>query len=148
MSVGSEARPVFKLNEDWLATVIGLILALIIGLGLLGAGQQSVAVNAAPGKNAARPANAVGGWAVSATIGDKKVTIADAPKQLERGKTYVITCKDGALTAVLAADTLPEGITPAPADRAQIAIANTCDAEVRLTYSVGAVVPYPLFRLF
>lgn len=147
MTARSERLPTFKLNEDWLATIAGLVIALIIGLGLLGPGSQTVTLSAEGGKNAARPALAIGGWSASATIGGIRATLADAPRQLEQGKTYVITCKDGALSAAVA-ETLPDGLNPVPADRAQLALANTCAEPVSLTFTSRPIVPYPLFRIF
>jgi hypothetical protein len=137
----------FKLSEDWLATITGLIVALVLGLGLLGPGAQSVAVTAKAGANASRGINPLGGWNVTATVGGKRANVTGAPNRLEVGKTYVFTCKDGVLSGALA-EAAPEGGHIPPANQAEIYLVNTCAADATLTYSINAIVPYPLFRLF
>lgn len=139
----------FTLSEDWLATIIGLALALVIGLGALGPGQQTVTLNAEANAITAQSTLAISGWNVAATLAGKAISLASAPKSLQTGATYVITCENDALTAVQAADqALPEGVSAAAINRAQIAVVNKCAEAVRVTYTSGASVPYPLFRIF
>lgn len=61
----SSPRAGFKLNEDWLATLIGLAIVAIVGFGVLGPGAQSVALKADPGTTIAKEARALGGWSAS-----------------------------------------------------------------------------------
>jgi hypothetical protein len=147
MTVQTAPPSSFKLSEDWLATITGLIIALVIGLGLFGPGAQSVALTAKAGTNASRGINPLGGWSVTATVDGKRVSVTGAPNRLEAGKTYVFTCKDGAILGALA-ETLPEGSAIPPANQAGIFLVNSCSADATLTYTMNAVVPYPLFRLF
>ena len=42
--------PKFTLPEDWLATLIGLVIVLVIGLGLIGPGPVSATLSVAPGE--------------------------------------------------------------------------------------------------
>jgi Tfp pilus assembly protein PilV len=140
-------RAGFKLTEDWLATIVGLVLVLIIGLGLLGPGGQSVALTAAPGANQAATIRPLSGWKVSATLNKAKIDVKDAPTSLEKGKTYVVTCQAGALS-VQVADTLPQNVKAAPADKAQLVVVNSCDGDVALTYTMNPVIPWPIFKIF
>ncbi|MBX3062620.1 MAG: hypothetical protein U0528_11540 [Anaerolineae bacterium] len=139
----------FTLSEDWLATIIGLVIALIIGLGVLGPGQQTVTLDAAANTTASKSTLAISGWSVSATLAGKTSSISAAPKVLQAGATYVITCENATLSAAQATDqALPEGVSAAASNRAQIAVVNKCPDAVRVTYTSGAAVPYPLFRIF
>jgi Tfp pilus assembly protein PilV len=147
----SNAQPApgarFKLTEDWLATIVGLVIVLIIGLGLLGPGGQTVTVTAATGTTKAATIRPLSGWKVSATLNKAKVDAKDALTSLEKGKTYVATCQAGALS-VQVADTLPQDIKAAPADKAQLVVVNHCDADVALTYTMSPVIPWPIFKIF
>ena len=66
----------FKLTEDWLATLIGLAIVLIIALGLLGPGAQTVTVEVAPGETVSQEVPALTGWQVPASTGAERLTIA------------------------------------------------------------------------
>lgn len=139
----------FTLSEDWLATIIGLIIALVIGLGVLGPGQQTVTLNAEANTTAAKSTLAISGWTVTATLAGKTASVNAAPKVLQAGATYVISCENDTLTAVRVEDqTLPEGVNVAASNLAQLAVVNKCPDAVRVTYTSGAAVPYPLFRIF
>ncbi len=141
------AKTPFKLTEDWLATIVGLVLVAIIGFGLLGPGGQSVAVSAAPSASQAATIRPLSGWTVSATLNKVKTKVEGAPTSLESGKTYVVTCQAGALSAQVA-DALPANVKAAPADKAQLVVVNGCDADVTLTYTMSAVIPWPIFKIF
>lgn len=140
-------RAGFKLNEDWLATLIGLALVVILGFGLLGPGAQNVALKADPGATAAKEARALGGWAVSVKLDGAKVEGVEAPKTLADGQTYVFTCADGAVTLAESA-TPPDGVNAPAAGKAQLVLVNNCDAPLDLAYSIGALVRWPLFNIF
>ena len=140
-------RARFKLTEDWLATIVGLVLVFVIGAGLLGPGAQNVSLGAAPGVTQAATARPLSGWKVSATLNNAKIAVTDAPTSLESGKTYVVTCEGDALSAQVA-DTLPNAVKAAPADRAQLVVVNHCDSDVALTYTISAVIPWPIFKIF
>jgi hypothetical protein len=129
----------FKLTEDWLATIVGLALVLIIGLGLLGPGGQTVALVAAPGATQAATLRPSSGWKVSATLNNAKIDVKDAPTSLEGGKSYVMTCQDGALSLKV------EG---APPNQVQLFVINHCDSDVTLTYTMNPVIPWPIFKIF
>jgi hypothetical protein len=140
----TQPQPVrrFSLSEDWLATIIGLIIVAIVGLGLLGPGPQSVILNAKPGKSVEKTARPPDGWKVSATIGGEKATIADAPKQLLDGQQYPFTCNDGTIS-VQAGDlttSLPSG--------AHLMLTNNCNADAVITYTTSAAIRWPLFGIF
>lgn len=134
----------FKLTEDWLATLIGLALALVIGLGVLGPGGQNVGLKAAPGTTAQKAARPLSGWSISATLGGSKATVMDAPKALESGKTYIIACQNDQL-ALRPTDSTA---STAPSDRALIVLVNDCTTDAAITYRTSALIPWPLFRLF
>lgn len=146
-TVQNVPRAGFTLNEDWLATLVGLALVVIIGFGLLGPGAQSVALKADPGATAAKEARALGGWGVSVKLDGAKVEGVDAPKTLAAGSTYVFTCANGAVTVAESA-TPPEGVNAPAAGKAQLVVVNTCDAPLELSYSIGALVRWPLFNIF
>lgn len=136
-----------RLSEDWLATIIGLIVVLVIGVGALGPGGQEVKVASDAGATAAKPALATSGWAASATLGGEKTKVEGASSLLSAGETTVITCQDGVLTAEAAA-ALPEGVEAAPSGKAQVVVVNQCDAAVEVTYKTPAAIPWPIFKLF
>lgn len=146
-NVQSAPRAGFKLNEDWLATLIGLALVAIVGFGLLGPGAQSVALKADPGATAAKEARALGGWSVSIKLDGAKVDGVDAPKALTAGRNYVFTCANG-VVSVTESETPPDGVSAPGAGRAQLVAVNNCDAPLDLGYSTGALVRWPLFNIF
>lgn len=132
----------FSLSEDWLATIIGLIIVAIVGLGLLGPGPQSVTLTAKPGETIEKTAKPRDGWKTSATIGGEKVTVADAPKQLFDGQPYPFTCADGTISAE-AGD-----LTASFPSGAHLSLTNNCDADASITYTTSAAVRWPLFGIF
>lgn len=146
-SVQNAPRAALKLNEDWLATLIGLALVVIVGFGLLGPGAQNVALKADPGATAAKEARALGGWSVSVKLNGAKVDGVEAPKTLVDGHSYVFTCANGAVSVAESA-TPPEGVNAPAAGKAQLVVVNNCDAPLDLGYSIGGLVRWPLFNIF
>ncbi len=126
------------LSEDWQATLIGLALVAVIGLGLAGPGPQTVTLTAAPGAVAAGSAPAAGGWKTSATLDGQQVTVTGATAALAAGSQYQYVCRDGAVTVDVAAG----------AGAPQLTLANDCAAEVTLTLARGSAIPWPLFGVF
>lgn len=135
----------FRLSEDWLATIIGLVIVGVVGLGLLGPGAQKHELKAAAGEDANAYALPLAGWKISATVDGEKVTIADAPTTLEPESVTAFTCEDGELrldpelAATISAR--PEG------GKATLLLVNQCDAPVAITYSTSALIRWPLFGL-
>ena len=62
----------FRLSEDWLATIIGLVIVGVVGLGLLGPGAQKHELKAAAGEDANAYALPLAGWKISATVDGEK----------------------------------------------------------------------------
>jgi hypothetical protein len=140
------AAPLAWLTEDWLATSLGIIIVLVLGLGVLGSGPQDVALSAGAGSDAHTGALAQDGWRVSATLGDEAVEVMEAPGAFEEGEVYVFVCQEGRLhyrPAIEAAD------YPDPdEDKALLVMDNRCDDEVSLTFSTEPAVRWPIFDIF
>lgn len=130
-----------KLNEDWLATIIGLLIIAVIGLGLLGPGPQSVTVTTEAGAANSSPARAISGWSASATLAGERLTLENAPTTLENGRIYVFTCREGAIT-VEVTDAPPESLADG---RALLTLVDECDGAVTLTYRTTAAIVWPVF---
>lgn len=137
----------FNLSEDWLATIVGLLIVLIIGSGLIGPGPQSVKLSADAGSTKSVEARAVDGWIVSATLAGESAPLAGKLTDLKDGKIYVYTCRDGQITGQ--ADAAPPDGTAAPADdRALLVLVNECDDKAALAYKTENAIPWPVFELF
>lgn len=143
----------FSLSEDWLATIIGLLIVGIVGLGLLGPGAQKHELKAAAGEDApvvyALP---ISGWTTAFRVGDEKVTVEGAPASLEPesvsgpARVVAFVCSDGELR--LDPD-LAATISARPADnKATLMLLNHCDVPVTVTYSTSPLIRWPLFNLF
>jgi hypothetical protein len=147
MATGETRR--FSLSEDWLATIIGLVIVFVIGAGLLGPGPQSVALKAQPGQTARAEAAAIGGWQVKATLAGKNIPVENAPTALSADKQmYVLTCAAGNIQYA-SGDTLTiDGIPAVPSGRVWLILRNDCDTEAALTYSIDAAIRWPVFNLF
>lgn len=128
----------FRLSEDWQATLLGLTVALIIGLGVLGPGGQTITTKAAAGQTASKDIPTGGGYTVSAQFGKDKLSIS-APTELSGGADYRFTCQNGTVTLET---------RPLEGNAATVTIANQCDQDVQITYTRRALIPYPLFRVF
>jgi hypothetical protein len=120
---------------------------LVIGLGALGQGPQTVRVNAAPGEIQSAQPLALDGWQVRAALDGQPVAVSGPATRLADGSTVVLTCREAALEAV-ATDAPPEGFDAPDAGYARVVIDNQCDAPVAVTYSKGAAIRWPIFRLF
>lgn len=136
----------FSLSEDWLATIIGLLIVLIIGAGLLGPGARSISVSADAGETASTSAPLLSGWHVSATIDGEPASVTGAATAFKQGTQAVITCRSGQLETQTR-DLTAEGATM-PDDYAEVVIVNECDAPVGVTYRINRAIPYPVFNLF
>lgn len=134
-----------RLSEDWLATIIGLLIVAAIGLGLIGPGPQTASLKAAPGESAAVYVKTASGWKVSATLGGDSLTPNDAPTTLTR-TTYFFVCQDGQI----APQPLGPGLTlpDPPPGEAQLVFTNNCDQDAALSYKTDYVIPWPAFGLF
>jgi hypothetical protein len=142
---GDIHMPKINLTEDWLATIVGLLLVAVIGLGALGPGAQSVALSADAGATTSAALRPLAGWSLSAKLGGNAVTLADAPTAFVAGQVVVITCRDGALS--LSPD-VPDGVPAPPEGRAQVMLVNACDTGVTLTFTTRALIPWPMFNWF
>lgn len=137
----------FSLNEDWLATIIGLVLVAIVGLGLLGPGAQSVKLEARAGESApAAYVLPIAGWKVSATLDGQKIAVPDAPTTLDRESVTAFVCADGQLT--LDPDLAATISARPPGGKATLLLINNCDGKVVLTYATDPLIRWPLFNLF
>ena len=145
MQASSEKRS-FSLSEDWLATLIGLLIVLIIGAGLLGPGARTIMINADAGETASASMPLLNGWSVSAAVDGEPASVSGALTAFDQGIQSVITCIDGQLAAE-ARDLTGEGATM-PDDYAELTIVNGCDVSVSVTYRINRAIPYPVFNIF
>lgn len=138
-------RTSLKVSEDWLATIVGLAIVLVIGIGVFGPGPQTAKLTTAAGESVSTEVLARDDWKVSATIGGEKTTIAMSYTALDSGKVYAYECLDGQITPI--AETL-DTATREDADKALISLQNNCDAKVVLTYQTDLAILWPIFGLF
>jgi hypothetical protein len=127
-----------RLSEDWLATIVGLIIVAAIGVGLLGPGAQTVALSAEPGATVEADALAAAGWTIRAQIGETAVPVDGAPATLESGASLEFVCEADTITAGNGA--------PVENDQVVLSLVNHCAAPVTLTYSRPAALPWPLSK--
>lgn len=135
----------FKLSEDWLATIVGLIIVLIVGVGVLGPGPQTAKLTTAAGESMGMEVLARDDWKVTATIGGEKFKIAAPYTNLESGKTYAYECRDG---QILPLSETVDTTTREDADKVYVSLLNNCDAKVVLTYQTNLAIRWPIFGLF
>jgi hypothetical protein len=133
----------FSLSEDWQATLIGLAIVALIGIGLFGPGPQSLNLKAAPGESVSKTAVPTSGWKISATLGGEKITVENAPTTFLEAQDYPFTCSAGLITAEAGDSSLS-----LPPGGAYLSLTNNCDAEVSLTFSTDHAIRWPLFGLF
>jgi hypothetical protein len=136
----------FRLSEDWLATIVGLVIVLVIGAGILGPGPQTVTLTAGPGATEETDALPLDGWKVSATLAGEKAGVTGSFETLEKGQRYVYRCSTGQI----ARDTdeaLPGDFKAPTEDRAQLVLINDCDQKVVLTYKTDYAIRWPVFDL-
>jgi hypothetical protein len=137
----------FKLSEDWLATLIGLGIVLVIGAGLIGPGPQSSKLSAEAGATRSVDVVATDGWHVTASLGGESISVSGAASDLDEGTQTVYACADGAIT--LADDVaLPVDLEAPGDDQAQIVLVNGCDAALTLTLKTDPAIRWPVFNLF
>jgi hypothetical protein len=74
------------LNEDWLATIIGLAIVVIIALGVIGPGPQSITINAPAGETRTTTLLPLDNWSASMTLDGKSGTVAETPAHLKLDK--------------------------------------------------------------
>ncbi|MCC6613819.1 MAG: hypothetical protein IT320_10100 [Anaerolineae bacterium] len=135
----------FHLSEDWLATIVGLALVLVIGFGLLGPGAQSLKLSAAPGETVDGSTRVMSGWKASATLnGDALALPVNIPTRFDNQTVYTLTCANGAISASATQDlTLSY-----PPDGALLALNNECDGDVVVTYTTDPILQWAPFGLF
>jgi hypothetical protein len=134
-----------RLSEDWLATIIGLVIVLVIGLGLIGPGPQNVTITAPPGEDGQRQVLPLKTWQVSATLGGEAASIENAWTALDGGQAYFYTCRDGALRPGSDNPVLSAAL---PANQSVVVVINECDEEVVITQRTNPAIPWPVFGLF
>lgn len=145
MAQSNTAPQPFRLSEDWLATIIGLAIVLVIGLGLIGPGPQNVTITAPTGETAVSIVLPVSGWKVSATLGGEQTPVENAWTTLSNGQAYLYACRDG----VIAGEEAPPGSDAgAASSRALLIVVNECDQEVVITQRTNPAIPWPAFGLF
>ncbi|MBZ0277864.1 MAG: hypothetical protein K8I60_17080 [Anaerolineae bacterium] len=135
----------FSLSEDWQATLIGLGIVLVIGLGLLGPGGQTKNITVQPGEQQVVDLPAMDGWQV--TAGVDFAPDATPFTALQAGEIYQYGCQDGLLTATAG---VPAGVMaePPPSGKAQFWLSNACDAAYSLSYKHAPILRWPLFNWF
>lgn len=142
------ARPAkFTLSEDWLATLIGLAIVLIIALGVIGPGPQTLRLAAGAGETASLDIPAVGGWQVSVSMAGESASLAESSANVvdvQGGAGYTFICGRGVVLALEEAN----GLDGLEAGQARLFLDNQCESEVIITYRHGYAIPWPLFNLF
>ncbi|MCL4249293.1 MAG: hypothetical protein KJ065_14190 [Anaerolineae bacterium] len=135
----------FRLSEDWLATIVGLVIVAVLGFGLLGPGALSVKLSAAPGASVDGTARALSGWKASATLGSEALALpADMPTRFENQTVYALTCANGAISANATQDlTLSY-----PPDGALLTLDNQCDGDLVVTFTTDPILRWAPFGLF
>lgn len=143
----------FRLPEDWLATIIGLVLVAVIGFGLLGLGAQKHELKAAAGADApAVYALPLSGWTAAFTVDGAKVTVEGAPSSLEPesasgpARVVAFVCNGGELR--LDPELAATVSARPPDDKATLMLLNHCDVPVTVSYSTSPIIRWPLFNLF
>ena len=135
----------FSLTEDWLATIIGLLIIVVIGRGLIGPGPQKVELSAAAGGTDQTQARAMSGWSVSVKIGDTDVAIgfADQLDQLQADTMYQFAChNENEIEVRVLQGGVEEG-------EALLTLDNDCTEEITITLKISdTAIPWPAFGLF
>lgn len=127
------------LPEDWQATLVGLAIVTVIGLGLIGPGPQTITLTAAPGAAADAAAPAAAGWKASAVLGGDSVPVdGTAAATLVAGSVYAFTCRDGAVALEVRAAEVGQPL---------LTLVNACAAEAVVTLKRDYAIPWPVFGL-
>jgi len=134
----------FRLSEDWLATIIGLAIVLVIGFGLLGPGPQNVNITVPPGEIAEQTVLPLKTWQVSATLNGERASVENAWTSLDGGQAYLYTCRDGVISGI----EQPPADSLADLSRSLVVVTNECDQQVVITQRTNPAIPWPLFGLF
>jgi hypothetical protein len=130
-----------KLNEDWLATLIGLLIVAVIGLGVLGPGPQNVTVNALPGEVDSAQVSPSAGAQVSALLGEAAVLVQDG------GEGLLFLCEAGTIRVITAAEQASRR-ADVPPDQGNFALINNCDQPAQITFKTSAALRWPLLNVF
>lgn len=124
-----------KLNEDWLATIIGLAMVAVVALGLIGPGPQNVTITAEPGETITRDVIERDNARITGRIGEEAV-------EIEGDDAFAFICEAGAIRAQA-----PLGAA-ATSGRAALTLHNDCDQPASITYRTDAAIRWPLFNVF
>jgi hypothetical protein len=138
-----------KLSEDWLATIIGLVIVAVIGLGLFGPGPLEFTLSAEPGEQTQTEGEAANGWSVSAALNGERTSIQQPEGEdfarLGAQTTYRFHCVEGIISADPPAfDSASYEVQPPP----MVVLDNACDVPVTLSYRRPYAIRWPLFDLF
>ncbi len=135
-----------KLSEDWLATLIGLVIVAVIGLGLLGPGPQSVTLEAAPGEQVSRPVLMSNDWKAQAKLDGVTIPIDDR-LSVSSGLTAGYRCENETLMLDLPeADSL--GSVIVMREGMSLTLDNQCAGKLTVTLTIDPAIRWPLFNWF
>ncbi len=137
----------FSISEDWLATIAGLVIVVILGLLITGPAPQNVVLTAPIGEMVTVTALPQNGWSVSAKLDGQNTAIQGATTDLAGGQVYVYRCENDQITLQEQAE-LPAGVEAPDAAHARLVLINGCTRQAVLTYKTGNIIPWPVFRLF
>lgn len=139
----------FRLSEDWLATLVGLLIVFVVGFGLLGPGALEVRLTAQPGETVTAEGRALDGWSQRAALDGETIEInrpeGESLSRLSAQTTYSFICEGSVINAAPPSfDSASYPQQPPP----QLTLTNNCDAPVTLTYRRSNLIRWPLFGLF
>jgi hypothetical protein len=123
-----------KLNEDWLATIIGLAIVAVVALGLIGPGPQNVTITAEPGETTARDVIDRQNARISGRIGAESVQVAG-----DAGFTFV--CDETGIHS------LPWDAAAPMSGNMPLTLDNQCEQPASITYRTDAAIRWPLFNV-
>lgn len=139
------AKPRFKLSQDWMATIIGLVLVAIIGAGLVGPGPHRLTITAEPGETVSAEADTLDGWTVNVETGtgdDARTVLDGVSLDMDDATDLTYICDGGELASTTPDATASgDGVT-------LVTVANNCDQPVTVRLSIDAFIVWPLFGVF